>query len=69
VSRSLQLLRRLGVGVVGAVTILIGIVLLFLPGPGTVVIVAGLAILGSEFERPRRWVQSLREKARAALQR
>jgi hypothetical protein len=69
VSRSLQLLRRLGVAAVGAVTILIGIVLLFLPGPGTVVIVAGLAILGSEFERPRRWVQSLREKARAALQR
>lgn len=68
-SRSLQLLRRLGVAAVGAVTILIGIVLLFLPGPGTVVIVAGLAILGSEFERPRRWVQSLRDKARAALQR
>lgn len=68
-SRALQLLRRLGVAAIGAVTILIGIALLFLPGPGTVVIVAGLAILGSEFERPRRWVQTVREKARTALQR
>ena len=68
-SRALQLLRRLGVAALGALIIIVGIALLFLPGPGTVVILAGLAILGSEFERPRRWVHSLRERARTALRR
>lgn len=65
--KTMQLLRRLGVAAIGAVIIVVGIALLFLPGPGTVVILAGLAVLGSEFERPRRWVHSLRERARAAL--
>ena len=59
------LLRRLVVTVLGVAIVLI--VLLFIPGPGTVVIIAGLAMLGSEFERPRRWVRSLRERARRAI--
>jgi len=65
--KSLSLLRRMIVAVLGVVIVVIGIVLLFIPGPGTVVIIAGLAVLGSEFERPRRWVQSLRERARRAM--
>ena len=66
---SVWLLRRLVVTVLGTLIILIGIALLFLPGPGTVVIVAGLAMLGREFERPRRWVDSIRQRVRAALSR
>jgi uncharacterized protein (TIGR02611 family) len=65
--KSLSLLRRMIVAVLGVVIVVIGIVLLFIPGPGTVVIIAGLAVLGSEFERPRRWVQLLRERARRAM--
>jgi hypothetical protein len=65
--RPLSLLRRLVVAVLGVVIVLIGVVLLFIPGPGTVVIIAGLAVLGSEFERPRRWVHSLRDRARQAM--
>jgi hypothetical protein len=57
------------VSVVGAVILLVGVILLFVPGPGTVVIIAGLAVLGSEFERPRAWVASLRNRARRALNR
>ncbi|MGI9647520.1 MAG: PGPGW domain-containing protein [Acidimicrobiia bacterium] len=68
-SRPFWLLRRLVVAALGSLIILIGIALLFLPGPGTVVIIAGLAMLGREFERPRRWVHSLRERARTALNR
>jgi len=62
------LLRRLIVAVLGVAVILVGVVLLFIPGPGTAVIIAGLAVLGSEFERPRRWVHSLRERVRRAVQ-
>jgi uncharacterized protein YqgC (DUF456 family) len=68
-SRSLRLLRRVIISVLGVLIMLIGFVLLFIPGPGTVVIIAGLAVLGSEFERPRAWVHALRERARRALNR
>ncbi len=67
--KTFGVVRRLVVALLGVVIILIGVVLLFIPGPGTVVIIAGLAVLGSEFERPRRWVQSLRERARRAMNR
>lgn len=65
----LRLLRRVGVSIIGVSIVLVGVVLLFIPGPGTVVIIGGLAVLGSEFERPRHWVRSLRERARTAMQR
>lgn len=61
-----KLLRRLTVGVVGVTIIGVGVALLFLPGPGMLTIIAGLAVLGSEFERPRNWVRALRERARRA---
>ena len=65
--KPLGLIRRLLVAVLGVTIILVGVVLLFIPGPGTVVIIAGLAVLGSEFERPRHWVHSLRQRAREAM--
>lgn len=60
----LKLLRRITVGVLGLVIVIVGIALLFLPGPGTLTIIAGLALLGTEFELPRRWVRSLRDRVR-----
>ncbi len=59
------LLRRIAVIVVGVVVIALGVAMLFLPGPGLLTIVAGLALLGSEFETPRRWVASLRDRVAA----
>ena len=41
--------RKIVVGVIGGTIVLIGIVLLITPGPGTVVIPIGLLILASEF--------------------
>ena len=46
--------RRVTVAVVGGTTIAVGLVLLPLPGPGTLVIIAGLSILGREFPRARK---------------
>ena len=46
--------RRVAVTVAGGATVVAGIVLLPLPGPGTLVIIAGLSILGREFPRARR---------------
>ncbi|MDQ3974343.1 MAG: PGPGW domain-containing protein, partial [Actinomycetota bacterium] len=41
--------RRLAVGIVGGLVVLVGLVLMPLPGPGLLVVLAGLAILASEF--------------------
>lgn len=47
--------------VVGLTIILIGLAMLVLPGPGIVIIIAGLAVLAREFI----WAQSLLNKAQA----
>lgn len=59
--------RRLIVGVVGGTVLLIGLALVFLPGPAIVVIPIGLAILATEFAWARRYLQKARgllEKAK-----
>jgi len=45
---------RTGVKVVGGTTVGLGVVLMPLPGPGTLIALGGLAILGTESERARR---------------
>ena len=59
-TRTTHLVWRIVVGVVGTAIIALGIALLPLPGPGWLVIFAGLAILASEFE----WAQRLLDFAR-----
>lgn len=48
--RILKGARKIIIGVIGLCVVAIGIVLLFYPGPGWLVIFAGLAILSTEFE-------------------
>ncbi|MGY4644000.1 PGPGW domain-containing protein [Cellulomonas sp. URHB0016] len=48
------------VAVVGSVTVLVGIALLVLPGPGWLVIFLGLGILSTEFDAARRLTDRLR---------
>lgn len=58
--------KRIVVGVIGFTLLLIGLALVFTPGPGALVIILGLAILGIEFEFARRWLETFREKSRQA---
>ena len=51
---------RLVVGIVGVAVVVVGLVLLPAPGPGWLIIFAGLALLASEFE----WAQRLLDHAR-----
>lgn len=51
---------RIVVGFVGGVIVIAGVVLMPLPGPGILVVLAGLAILGTQFE----WAQDLLDRAR-----
>lgn len=57
-----RLARRIVIGVVGATIVLIGVIMLVVPGPGLVVIPAGLAILSLEFAWARVWLRKVRKK-------
>jgi tellurite resistance protein TerC len=61
--------RTLFLGLVGASVVAVGVAMLVLPGPAFVVIPAGLAILGLEFEWARRWLAYLRERGGEAAER
>ncbi len=53
-------IRRLGILIVGGVVLLAGVAMLVLPGPGILVIIAGLAILAEEFT----WAERTLDKAK-----
>ncbi len=59
-AQALRLGKRIGIAIAGGTVILVGIPLLPLPGPGSVVILLGLAILSLEFEKPRVWLAQLK---------
>ncbi len=54
--------KRIAVTVAGVAVVVAGLVLLVFPGPGIVVVVLGLAILGTEFA----WAAAAVEKTRKA---
>ena len=56
---------RCGVGVLGAVVLVAGIIMIPYPGPGWLVVFVGLPILGTEFA----WVKHLLDHARARYDR
>ena len=56
-------LRRVLLGVLGTLLILVGIVLLVLPGPGLLVIALGLIVLSLEFDWAKKIVESFRRWA------
>ena len=58
--------KRVAITIVGFVLVLGGIVLLPLPGPGMLIIIAGLAVLGTEYMWARRALELAKEKARQA---
>jgi len=62
---SLNLVYRIGVGIIGAVVLAVGIVTIPYPGPGWLIVFAGLGILASEFA----WAHRLLHFARARYDR
>lgn len=60
--------RRLAVLVIGSTVLLVGVVLLVLPGPAFVVIPIGLAILSTEFVWAARLLKRVKENAAYAAQ-
>ena len=61
-------MKRIGVIVVGAVVLVVGVALLVLPGPGLLLVLAGLVILASEFPALNRYVEPVRVRAMKAAE-
>jgi tellurite resistance protein TerC len=55
--------RRIIVAVVGSTILLLGLIMIVLPGPAFIVMPAGLAILALEFSWAKEWMQHLRNAA------
>ena len=58
--------KRVGITIAGFLLILVGAALLVLPGPGLLVIIAGLAVLATEYVWAQRLLRVARQKATQA---
>lgn len=61
-------LRRVTIGVAGGAVLLVGIALLVLPGPGLLLVLAGLLVLATEFPALNRYVDPVRDRAMKAAE-
>ena len=55
--------KRIAVTVAGGFVVIVGVALLVLPGPGILVIIAGLAILATEYVWAERLLRMAKERA------
>jgi uncharacterized protein (TIGR02611 family) len=62
--KALRATYTLIIAILGTTLVLIGLALLFLPGPGMVVVVIGLGLLASEFA----WARRLLRRAKKELE-
>lgn len=63
-----SLLKRIAYGLAGGVVLVIGIALLILPGPGLLLVLAGLLILSQAFPSVERFVDPIADRARVAAE-
>lgn len=61
--------KRILIAVSGGALLALGVVMLVLPGPGLLIIPAGLAVLGQEFAWARRWSDQLKARLRSFTRR
>lgn len=57
------LLRRVVVTILGAALVVVGVLLLVLPGPGLLLVLAGLVVLANEYPWAQRYVAPVRRQA------
>jgi uncharacterized protein (TIGR02611 family) len=59
----IQTIKKFIIFVIGITVILIGVVMIVLPGPAIIIIPAGLAILATEFLWARKLLNKMKEQA------
>ena len=68
INQTYKIAKRIAIAVVGSTVLLIGVVMIVIPGPALIVIPLGLAILGLEFAWARLWLAKVRKKISATSQ-
>ncbi|MBP2326760.1 hypothetical protein JOF56_007145 [Kibdelosporangium banguiense] len=61
-------MKRVTKTILGSVLLLVGVAMLVLPGPGLLLVLAGLLILASEFPALERYVGPVRDRAMKAAE-
>jgi uncharacterized protein (TIGR02611 family) len=64
-NRHSHMIYRIVVGIVGLIIVVLGLIMVPLPGQGWLVVLLGLAVLASEFEWAHRLLQLVRRALRA----
>jgi tellurite resistance protein TerC len=62
-SMSYAIARRTAVALIGSTLLVIGAIFLLTPGPGLLVLSAGLGVLALEFAWARRWLRRVKASA------
>jgi uncharacterized membrane protein YhiD involved in acid resistance len=60
--------KRILITVAGAILLVVGVLLLVLPGPGLLLVLAGLLLLASEFPALEKYVDPVRDRAMKAAE-
>ena len=60
-----KIAKRIAIGIVGGSVLVVGVLMIVLPGPAFVVIPVGLGILSLEFAWARSWLRKVKAKAQA----
>ena len=63
---SIRQARRISIAIAGTTILFIGIITLALPGPGLLIIITGLSILGMEFAWAKSWIRKIQARVRYA---
>ena len=61
--RTYKIAKRIAIGIVGGSVLVVGVLMIVLPGPAFVVIPLGLGILSLEFAWARSWLKKIKSKA------
>jgi len=61
--------KRIAVSVIGFALIAVGLVMLVVPGPGLLAIIAGLAVLATEYTWARRVLDETKRRSRGVAKR
>jgi tellurite resistance protein TerC len=65
--RTYKVAKRIAIGIVGGSVLVVGILMIVLPGPAFVVIPLGLGILSLEFAWARSWLKKIKDKAQSVV--
>jgi len=63
VGKTIKQARKVVISVIGFIVLLIGLAMVFLPGPAFIVIPIGLGILAAEFIWVRKWLHRIKSRS------